>query len=902
MALQPTKTLRINGKLVQSTEEELRNLAKKQGTPGVPITPAGAAASGASPDAAKMAGSRQQKEAAPTAVKVQTDKSLAGTQRLDQGREVATGAEQAQAAKAGKLQQLSGVDERVQALVNQQLSAGNLQASAAAQTAYNDAQLATLAPTVDQAGVKTLLDKYHQLNLELQSPALDPTARQAKQAELNQALADLTNQYGINNPQAYLDVSQTRVGSTAAQSVINPADVKLSTLDVSPLGLSQAELTDLLGPDWADLSVGQFQQRVNDVRQAEFQRINTLRGQLVTLPVGSAQRELVLRELGDSANVGVTGVEQGIKQLQQQLDEASVVKVGGVDYTVENLLKDETISRLVADYLNPAGDPEDKAALEQGNPDLVAWIKGNSQALTDLAKQMGVSDAGFGTVQEGQKALATVGEGATLSDAVMKNLVPEWGSAVASVTDLSDNGLYAALKDPSVTTDDRADLAAKLNADPELVQTLAGLPAEQVLAADKAADAVSNDDVLAKVLGFDDPTKIPKFLTDADAQKTIARVQPLIEKLRTDSSWAAKLEEPEMQELLRKGELTAKNIAALMDNPQSYQDYKEYQGYLKDFAAVENAKNPDRLLQFMFGDSDVSKKSLEKLYKDLSQINYLDPSDRDTANRLKSLKDILGDDGKLSAVEAVSLSGRIKAALGEGIGLRHILKGEKKKNFDFTLRDKFNESTKPKYPAGTTDDPKKDAANKSFRERILAVVKDKKITFDELAAMSHEDRTRIFNNPAFKDLFEASASSKEMFDLHYNTKLDKDAWNTVKQTLSEMRIVPGGGVPDGPTLGALMASGEAGLEAANTFFDTLIRMAEAEPNLDKRNALLAKVKSIRKNARAEFDKIDAKRKEEEKAAIEKERKRLETNLARATFKTVERAKRELDEFNARHPK
>lgn len=769
MAIDPNqnKKVRLNGQLVETSDEELRSLAQAKGLPAPPTTPGGAAAVGANPDVAKMAGTGQQKQAA-VSVPLAGTQTLQGTQRLDQPRTQATGAETAQAAKAAQLKSLEGLDTRVQALVGQQLAAVQTQATATAR--FNQAQMDTLAPTVDKAGVEGLLTTYHQLNTQLTNPALTPEARAALQSQAFSAMSTLKNTHGIANPDDYLDRSTGQVGTAAAGALTD--SVTMGSLDVAQLGVVPADMTSLLGPGWESLSVPEFSRKIEGVRQAEFQRINGLRAQLSSLAPGSAQREAVLRELGDAAQVGVTGVEQNVKQLAEKLNVADQVTFGGRTMPVADLLKDAKISQLVSDYLNESGDPAFKAKVKAENPAFAAWIEGNAASLSALSTEMGKTEAGLSDMQKAQKELATVGEGVSLNDEVMKALVPGWGETVSETTDLSDNALYTALTATTTSEADRNSIALKLNAEPKLAAALANLSPEAVVKAHQDAEAVASDEALKDLVGAEFGAS--GFLTDPAAQARLAKYAPLVKRLRgAGDEFQTMLEDPSFRDLLESDELNSKNIKAFIKNPNSAKEYFEYRDMVKEFAGIEQSGNINKALKFMFGDDGVSEKTLGSIFKEAKGRMALDPTDKQAATKYNALFNILGADGKLDKTEKKTLFAMIKEGLGGGTKtLTDAIKGKSAPVLDFNLRDKINSAVDPRVPMkGST-----------FADSMTAaLVGDKQVTLEDM-----EDK-KVFTDSQLKQLWAMPAAWQKTNKIPTKKQYDLYVWQK-QETLDRVVV------------------------------------------------------------------------------------------------------------------
>jgi len=650
MAITPA---RINGQLVETSQEELQTLAKDQGLPAPPTTPVQAAAIGANPDQVKMVGSGQQKQAAIN-IGLKPDTTLARAKRVEAPREELTAAEATEAQRQQTLAKLTKVDSSLQTLIEQQMAA---MAAPVQQTpTWNQGQFDTVAANVNQDELKTKLTRYHQL---LQSAvAGDPAVSQ----ELAEIQADLQNTYNITNPQDYFDLSKDTVAAAGAQQMVNPDQVTLGSLNIADMGYTPEELSSTLGADWANLTVPQLQQRVEEIRQAEFTRIDGLKASLATMPAGSAQREAIVRELRDLAQVGIYGVEEKAKEISKQIDEARTVKIGDSEYKIDEILRDDDFSQLISRYLNPDESDEFKKELEAQIPAFTKWIQENADGLDAMRKQMELSGIAFGEIQEGQQKLS---EEAGLSPDVMKVLVPGYGEATAEVTNLDDNGIYqAAISDEH--------LANKLNGNADVVPSLKDLSADEIKAASEAGDAITEDSDLAAILGID----ATAFVMDPALITKITETKGLLAKVRTNVTAEGYLNDPVFKKLISDGELNIDNIDDFISRPEVFDQYKDYTDKMRQIEDIEDGGDIQDAINFMMGvdptdvtADQVTLESLNKTYKDLKLAYQTDP-ESERGKKYQWMRENLDPDksGKIGDTkeDKRSLMEKMKSYLEEG--------------------------------------------------------------------------------------------------------------------------------------------------------------------------------------------------------------------------------------------
>ena len=660
--------LRVNNQLVETSSEEFKKEMEKRGRV-VPTSPAAGAAAGANPDQAKMLGTEAQKF---VNIKSSPKTDLQTADRREENRKEQTQSERDVAAKAGQLSALDGLDDRVKGLVNAQFNQQNTQPTA---TSFNQDAIDSLGVD-DQDGLQTLLTQYQ--SLVSTNPA-DPA--------INQVLADLQNNYGVSNPDELIRTDAGVTGDLAAANIMDPSQVTIGALDLSELGYTPEQLTDLLGADVQNMSLEEFSRQVETVRNAEFSKIQTLKAQYASLPAGSAQRQVVLEQLKDLGQVGVTGLEQGVQQLQDQIDASDEITFAGQQYTVDQLLADDNVSSLVTDYLSDTADPKWKEKLKAENPEFVKWIESNQEGLKQLAEGMGSSQEGFATVQEDQTALATVGEdGATLSDKVMEKLIPGWGTAVSSVTDLSENGIYQAVQADS-------DILNKLNGDPSSVDELANLTSDQIQAASDAGDALVADPDLASIVGAEGKA----FVTDEDTLQMLSQLKPLVDMLRErGGNFETMLTEEGFQDLIRSGDINADNIEEFMENPETYDEWKGYQNLLEEFDDIQDSQDLDSIVSFLFGEDGLDADALNDQYDALERAAK-DPTDTGAVARWKALQKLDSNkDGRIDKKDAAAFLSMIEKGLGN-FSFQDGLDG---KDLGFGLADSLSKSIQPMADVG----------------------------------------------------------------------------------------------------------------------------------------------------------------------------------------------------------
>lgn len=398
--------------LGQTSSEELQSLTKSAERSIAPSSPMESSVIGASPDVAKMAGTPNQKTSALRVALDQT-KNLSDVQRTAQARQQATGQESAQMTKANKAQNLSGLNSRVQALTNQMLT---------------QAQASSI-PT--QLNVKP--EAMAQVPAESQTEATEILNRLGTNQATNQDILRLNQLMGktttadMLTPEQLKQNFQADLGQNLAQAT--PDQINVSDLDVTTLGFQDnAELAAMLGIPEAELSelnLKELQEQSQKLFNDEFQKVNTLTAQAQDVNLGPAERAEARKTLKDMGATGVAAAESDIDKLADQVANADVVKFNNSEMPVEEMLSDEFVSGLVAQYIN--GDDSFKEQLKESEPELAKWIDDNKAILDTAVANLDEDVQNFAKIQNDNKLLAKTAAG-DLSDNAMKAFFPDFGS------------------------------------------------------------------------------------------------------------------------------------------------------------------------------------------------------------------------------------------------------------------------------------------------------------------------------------------------------------------------------------------------------------------------------------------------------------------------------------------
>lgn len=437
-------------------------LAGQAGLTAPPTTPAGVGALGGTAQQQAMAGSVAQKTSAlrqsldsqTTLGEAEADKryrsaaSAEEQKKLDQQKrlgEVFGGTQQ-------KVQDLIGAEMNKQAGPSVRLeTAGAVTTTDPAKQAEVDATFSQIVSGVDtQANIVKLMGLTGQTQEQIAAAAQDAAAKQL----------------------------QSGAGKAAAGAVADSSKVNVSAL-LPNLGTTREELATLLGLDPTaidTMSLADLDEAVKaTATQGAALSVAETGAASQNANLGAAERASLREASIEQSTTGQAASEAQLLDLGHALESAEVVRFGGKEYTVEQLLSDDNISKLVSDYLtNPDSETSKQLAADPNAAGLLGFVNKYKQALTDAATSVGKATAESSRIQSENKALAQVGD-LSIPDSVMKALYGDkWGTPQAA--QLAPTGIAQALKNMATK-----DLAA---IKPQLTEMFAAAQADPSLAAD----------------------------------------------------------------------------------------------------------------------------------------------------------------------------------------------------------------------------------------------------------------------------------------------------------------------------------------------------------------------------------------------------------------------------------
>lgn len=304
------------------------------------ITPAGASTQGVTPDSAKMAGTPAQKAPVLKQVSAMPD---TGIVKEDKTKQAAI--QQAQA-QADKLTPLKGA------------------ITAAVKTAA--------ARLMEQAAKTPVVDKnVHTLTTEIMSDPLFKGIDPESAAEtiykvinnptniniVNETMETLANQIGLDNAKEAIK----KFSPTSNQIISKTVEAASDKLTVQNLIDSNEtikgnidNLAGLLGlpiDSLKTLSVQEFQQKIDDLRNTVFNHVTNLEQQKSSVPVGSAQEKILNQQIAQYVAAGGASQRQWVEDTTNLIKQADEFTINNKTVTLEDILKDENLSTVISDYV-----------------------------------------------------------------------------------------------------------------------------------------------------------------------------------------------------------------------------------------------------------------------------------------------------------------------------------------------------------------------------------------------------------------------------------------------------------------------------------------------------------------------------------------------------------------------
>lgn len=413
MATNPlTQLVKTSSGLKEVTGEDLSTRASSLGLPTNPTNPLSAAAIGANPDQAKMAGTAANKESAMREL-ADPSKSLSTFQRT----------------KQDKLESSDPAQDRLNSLTQAALGfSGSLsdRTEALKAKAFQTAAV-TLKPTVNQD--KWNAAKPSSVSAAQWSLASQALSRFAEGKATSQDFIEVSKALGKAQVKAE-DLTPFIAGGEKqiADAIASAAPDKISTKQLLSDAEMQtvSELLNLTKEEIEKLSVQDLQKTVDQVVDSEFRDAQVLLASAFDPNASPAERATAKNLLRESGTTGQRMLEDRMAELGQDVEDATTITVAGKEVSLEDAFKDEAIQGLVKRYFE---EPGFKESLKSSEPELFAAIQAQEQEFKKFSDTLPAQLKDYTVALENNKKANQVQGGRTIPDNVMSLIVPDWGKS-----------------------------------------------------------------------------------------------------------------------------------------------------------------------------------------------------------------------------------------------------------------------------------------------------------------------------------------------------------------------------------------------------------------------------------------------------------------------------------------
>lgn len=496
-----TTLIRRNGQLVEESSigappTPTSQLAGQAGLGAPPTTPAGVGALGGTPKQQDMAGSGTQKQNA-LRQSLDTSNTLQEAEADKRYRSSLTSEEEAKVGKEKRLGEVFGTtQQKVQDLIGAELErqTNSINAPRFQTAGVLTAATGDINPT--NTGYKQLFDaapdKQVLVNTEFAKLMDNPTGPMSPiYIEKLMAFTGLDEDRikAAAQEAATTQGSAQKIGQLAATST-NADKVNVTGL-LPQLGTTREELAELLGiePTVIDtMDIASLDEAVKGV-QAQGVDVAEVERAAQDTSLGAAERAAMREASREQSTTGFAAEEAQLEDLGHSLESAETIDFGGQKYTVQQLLSDDTISKVLSDYLtNPDSEQSKRLAADPAAKGLLAFANRYRTVLSNAVSDVVKAIQGHKDIVSYNQKLAEVAPGITIPNNVMKILYPAWGTS--NVGKYESKGIVKALKGMS----------------PEDVQKYSAQLGEMFAMA-------STDKKAASAIGQFDSAKLLKFIT-----------------------------------------------------------------------------------------------------------------------------------------------------------------------------------------------------------------------------------------------------------------------------------------------------------------------------------------------------------------------------------------------------
>jgi uncharacterized protein YerC len=446
-----------SGQLAETSLEELSNQAGRDIAPKQPLE---SSVIGGNPHQAKMAGSKAQKDSALRQSLSEPQRLSTALRRQDVRRDTTTD-EQGRLERGQRLEQLGSLEGRVEELANQALDQSNADA---------DVELGINSESPEEVA---LLERIRANPQDTSTIAEFNRLKGRTQANNILSAEEILQQFD----------KTTGIGDALAGSVQD--SIQAGALNFEDMGFSSPnEVAELLGVNPEQLgqfSVQELIDSVNSQIEQEFTEVNDLQNQANDPFLGAAERAEARKRLREAGAVGVRSAESDIDKMADEIADANTVEFMGEELQIEELLDNDYISGLAANYFD---DPNFAEQLREEEPGLVTFITKHENLLKDAATEVGEGVKEFAKLQQENLNVGKVAGGQRLSEDVMKSIFPDYGEITDQKYNKNSSPLLTYLSDPRTTSGAQIETVQNINnitkTRPELASDIATLNKQQL--------------------------------------------------------------------------------------------------------------------------------------------------------------------------------------------------------------------------------------------------------------------------------------------------------------------------------------------------------------------------------------------------------------------------------------
>lgn len=446
---------------VLQQKKTLQQATQQAGLAAAPLTPLAAQMTGADEQAAKMAGTPQQLQAA---LKQATEPmELQTALRRKPVRTEATAAELQTIQKSGDMQKLGGLGDRVTNLIKDEYK--KLSSTAVDLLAVTEYLGKPLAPIADKL-------------LALKNNPQDMNAQLAVAEYFGKALDPIGEV-----PKLFKSTAES-VGTAAAGAVRDLKDIPISEI-IGDLGYDIPSLSGLLGIAEADLqkySVEDLQAKVNQLSSEEFSASQQLQQTATSRLVGAAERGLA-REAGrELSATGIGAAEADVQGLVDAVNSSDQITFLGQTKSYRDWLADEEISAMIKEVVESPEGSKLRTDLEKNYPEFYSFVKNNEGSLKLLTSSIQTGATQFKQIQDKNKKFL---EDSGLSDAALKIYADKFTGLLANEikpTDIPVVDYISTLKSDDEKKKFSDTLNTIVSTDPKLAAEINDLSKDQLIA------------------------------------------------------------------------------------------------------------------------------------------------------------------------------------------------------------------------------------------------------------------------------------------------------------------------------------------------------------------------------------------------------------------------------------